>query len=141
MEDIVKHVKSNHLNSQEQHGFTPNKSTTTNLLEALNVITEAQMHGIPLDVLFLDYQKAFDTVPHQRLLLQAESFGIRGKVLSWIKAFLNNRRQRVRVNDSTSSWKPVISGIPQGSIHVYPCMQMIQSCFLHSYLMALQTPL
>ena len=74
------------------------------------------MHGIPVDVLFLDYQKAFDTVPHQRLLLQVESFGIRGKALKWIKEFLSNRRQRVRVNDSISSWKPVISGIPQGSI-------------------------
>lgn len=116
VEDIVNHIKTNQLNTPAQHGFTPKKSTATNLLEALNVITEAQMHGIPVDVLFLDYQKAFDTVPHERLLLQVESFGIRGKALKWIKAFLNNRRQRVRVNDSISSWKPVISGIPQGSI-------------------------
>ena len=113
VEDIINHIKTNHLNCEEQHGFTANKSTTTNLLEALNVITEAQMHGIPVDVLFLDYQKAFDTVPHERLLRQVESFGIIDGALDWIKSFLSNRRQRVRVNDS---WKPVISGIPQGSI-------------------------
>ena len=116
VEDIINHIKANQLNCKEQHGFTAHKSTTTNLLEALNVITEAQMHGIPVDVLFLDYQKAFDTVPHQRLLRQVESFGIVDKALNWIKAFLTDRRQRVRVKDGISSWRPVISGIPQGSI-------------------------
>ena len=116
VEDIINHIKTNKMNCQEQHGFTANKSTVTNLLEALNVITEAQMHGLPVDLLFLDYQKAFDTVPHQRLIRQIESFGIEGLALKWIKDFLSNRRQRVRVNDSISSWKPVISGIPQGSI-------------------------
>jgi hypothetical protein len=116
VEDLIKHIKDNQLNCKEQHGFTPKKSTVTNLLETLNVIYEAQMHGIPVDILFLDYQKAFDTVPHQRLLKQVESFGIIDKALNWIQSFLSNRRQRVRVNNSISTWKPVISGIPQGSI-------------------------
>ena len=109
-------MKTNLLSCKEQHGFTANKNTTTNLLEALNVITEAQMHGIPVDVLFLDYQKAFDTVPHRRLIQQVESFGITDKALKWIMEFLSDRRQRVRVNNNISSWKPVLSGIPQGSI-------------------------
>ena len=113
---IIKNVKVNHLNCKQQHGFTQGKSVTTNLLEAMNVWTEALMHEIPIDILYLDYAKDFDTVPHQRLLRQVKSFGITGKVHQWITSFLSNRQQKVQANGKTSSWSPVISGIPQGSI-------------------------
>ena len=64
---MIKHMKENHLACKQQHGFTKGKSVTTNLLETLNIWTEALMHNIPGDVLYLDYRKAFDTVPHKRL--------------------------------------------------------------------------
>jgi len=69
-------------------------------------------HG--LDVIYLDYRIAFDTVPHKRLLTKVA--GISGKVLNWIKAFLSERKMKVTVNDSSSVWASVTSGIPQGSV-------------------------
>ena len=113
---IIKHVKANQHMSKQQHGFTTGKSVTTNLLEALNIWTEALSHNIPVDVLYLDYRKAFDCVPHQRLIRQVESFGITGDALRWLSAFLSGRRQKVMVNGSESSWSDVLSGVPQGSI-------------------------
>ena len=74
------------------------------------------VQGDATDVIFLDFAKAFDTVPHQRLLAKLESYGIEGDPLKWINAFLSNRTQVVKVNGEESFSAPVLSGIPQGSV-------------------------
>ena len=69
-----------------------------------------------VDVIYTDFSKAFDSVPHQRLLKKLENLGVSGNVFEWIRSFLSNRSQCVRVEEEISSWKPVKSGIPQGSV-------------------------
>ena len=66
--------------------------------------------------MYLDFSKAFDTVPHYRLLMKLESYGVTGRVLEWIRSFLTTRKQRVTVGDSVSGWSEVLSGVPQGSV-------------------------
>ena len=68
------------------------------------------------DVIYLDYKKAFDSVVHTKLLHKLWECGINGNLWKWIKAYLTGRRQCVRVNDTTSEFLPVISGVPQGSL-------------------------
>ena len=84
-ENKLEHIKSNSLQCPQQHGLTTGRSTTTNLLEAVNIWSEALSHNVPVDVIFLDYAKAFDTVPHIRLGNQIETFGISGNLLHGIK--------------------------------------------------------
>ena len=69
-----------------------------------------------MNVIYLDCRKAFDTVTHKRLLAKLRAYGISGKILNWIKAFLSNRTQRVSVKGVLSDPLPVISGVPQGSV-------------------------
>ena len=102
--------------SDEQHGFREKKSCMTNVLEALEYITKAVDEGFPVDEIFLDFKKAFDKVSHELLLYKLDCMGIRGNILSWISSFLIDRKQRVRVNGSYSSWVNVTSGVPQGSV-------------------------
>ena len=116
IEKLQAHLKANNLEKNQQHGFTPKKSTTTNLIEALNIWSEALSHGLPVDIIYLDFEKAFDKVPHERLVCQLSRFGVRGKVLLWIKDYLTSRYQRVRVNGEYSSRSAVLSGVPQGSV-------------------------
>ena len=69
-----------------------------------------------VDVIYLDLQKAFDKVPHARLLSKLKSYGITGKLLQWIENFLSNRQQCVCLQGSRSDWIYIFSGVPQGSV-------------------------
>ena len=71
--------------------------------------------GSPVDVIYLDFQKAFDKVPHQRLI-KLKSHGMGNSTINWIEQWLTDRRQRVVVDGEVSSWKPVLSGVTQGSV-------------------------
>ena len=121
MEAIIKEKVTHLLEDKKwivtkQHGFVSGRSCLTNLLETFEKWTEYLDAGHGLDVVYLNYRKAFDTVPHKRLLTKVLQAGISGKILNWIKAFLANRRMKVTVNGSSSVWAAVTSGIPQGSV-------------------------
>jgi len=88
----------------------------TNLLVFLEEVTSYLDSGYPVDVIYLDFKKAFDKVPHQRLLLKFASHGISGNVLKWIENWLRDRKQRVVLNVQLSEWCQVLSGVPQGSV-------------------------
>jgi hypothetical protein len=102
--------------STQQHGFVRGKSCLSNLLETVDTILDILDSGAPVDLLYFDFSKAFDTVPHFRLLSKLESLGITGKVLEVIRDFISNRTMRVSVNGECSKIKQVLSGVPQGSV-------------------------
>ena len=72
--------------------------------------------GSPVDVIYLDIQKAFDKVTHQRLIFRLKSHGMGNSIINWIEQWLTDRKQRVDVDGEVSSWKSVLSGVPQGSV-------------------------
>ena len=88
----------------------------TNLLETFESWTEDVDKGYSVDVIFLDFQKAFDKVPKTRLLQKLSAYEIEGKVLCWIADFLSDRKIRIMVRGEYSEWVDVISGVPQGSV-------------------------
>lgn len=105
----------------EQHGFIKGKSTVTNLLLFSTEVASAFDNNQQVDAVYLDFSKAFDSVSHIKLLSKLKLFGIRGPLLLWFKSYLTNRKQIVKIKDSTSNITDVLSGVPQGS-HLGPIL-------------------
>jgi ribonuclease P/MRP protein subunit RPP40 len=99
-----------------QDGFVKKRSCLTNLLEFLEFVSSYVDRGFPVDVIYLDFQKAFDNVPHRRLMLKINSLGINGSIFKWIENWLQDREQKVVMLGSSSRWIKVKSGVPQGSV-------------------------
>ena len=113
-EHILKYVIG--IITEKQHGFVPGKSCLSNLLETLERASEYLADGDCLDLFYFDFSKAFDTVSHYRLLVKLESLGFSNNMLNILRDFLGNRVMNVKVGDAMSNVKPVLSGVPQGSV-------------------------
>jgi hypothetical protein len=109
-------MRRNEFFSDKQYGFISGRSTVLQLITVLDRWTEILDEGGCVDVVYCDFMKAFDKVPHDRLCQVLESYGVDDPMLSWIKDFLRNRKQRVMINGQASTWHEVLSGIPQGSV-------------------------
>ncbi len=121
MEKIIKtellaHFSRNSLISNSQHGFLARHSTVTQLLESLNDWTSAVDQRDAVDVIFADVSKAFDKLPHSKILESLKAYRIEGLLLQWVKVFLSNRTQCVVYNGCQSPQVRAISGVPQGSV-------------------------
>ncbi|BHF62595.1 hypothetical protein SprV_0200558000 [Sparganum proliferum] len=99
-----------------QHGFRRGRSCLTNLLYCLELWTRSIDEGNVVHVAYIDFKKAFDSVPHQLLLYKLSRIGVRGKLLKWIENFLIGRSQTVRLGGQQSAEVTVTSGVPQGSV-------------------------
>ena len=106
----------NNLFSPSQHGFIAGRSCTTQLLIAMDYWTQSLNDGYPVAIVYLDFRKAFDLVPHIRLLTKLKAYGVSGCLLDWVQDFLSGKKQRVVLNGDHSSWSTVSSGVPQGSV-------------------------
>ena len=113
---LVKHLEDNNILPDSQHGFRKNRSCLTQLIEHVDSVLKALNDSSEVDVIYLDYSKAFDKVDHQILLAKMKQYGINGPIYDWIECFLRNRKQTVVVDGEKSTFNEVESGVPQGTV-------------------------
>ena len=87
-----------------QHGFSKNKSTVSNLIDFYDAVSEEMDRGNPVDIFYFDFAKAFDTVPHSKLLIKLKNLNLDEKIVKWIQDYLHDRVQRVIIRGVQSEW-------------------------------------
>jgi len=92
------------------------RSCLTNLIEFFEEVTRNIDQGRAVDVVYMDFSKAFDKVPHGKLIQKVKSYGIQGELVRWIQNWFGDRKQRVAVEGYFSNWRSVTSCVPQGSV-------------------------
>ena len=113
---IMNHYEGSKILTDCQHGFRKKRSCETQLISLVHDITKSLEAGHQIDMILLDFSKAFDKVPHQRLLHKLNFYGVRNNTLRWIGSFLKDRSQNVVLEGEHSSKAPVLSGVPQGTV-------------------------
>jgi hypothetical protein len=114
--NIMKHLESNNILVDSQHGFRSRRSCETQLLLFNNELVVNMDRGVQTDVVIMDFSKAFDKVPHRRLLEKVRYYGVSEQAATWIECFLSGRRQCVVVDGEASPFTNVLSGVPQGTV-------------------------
>ena len=111
--NVMNHFSQHNILCDNQHGFRSKRSCETQLITTQQGITSQLKTGKDqVDVVLLDFSKAFDKVPHQRLLHKLDFYGVRGNTLRWIQSFLSYRKQQVTL-EGIKSTQDVVSGVPQ----------------------------
>ncbi|CAM4651613.1 unnamed protein product, partial [Lepidochelys olivacea] len=116
LKKVIKDTEVNGKWDKIQHGFTKGRSCQTKLISFFEKVTDFLDKGNAVDLIYLDFSKAFDTVPLGELLVKLEKMGINRKIERWIRNWLKGRLQRVLLKGELSGWREVTSGVPQGSV-------------------------
>ena len=113
--NAMDHLENNTLLNERQHAFRKQHSCETQLVNVINDWATSIDECKQTDIFILDFEKAFDTVPHELLKSKLHGYGVNKNILNWVDSFLSNRQQCVVVNGTTSSKEAVRSGVPQGT--------------------------
>ena len=126
---INKHLSSNDIITPLQHGFRAGFSCETQLIMAVHDWASTLNTKGQVDAIMLDFSKAFDKVSHTKLIHKLQFYGINGKTLSWLSAFLTNRSQFVAVEGLHSRHTKVFSGVPQGTVLGTNVVSYLRPCY------------
>jgi hypothetical protein len=113
---IVEFLETNQVIRDTQHGFRRGRSCVSNLMSFLDKVTGCIDQGDSVDAIFFDLAKAFDKVPHQRLMAKIKAHGITGSLFDWVQQWILGRQQCVCIDGTKSDWLGITSGVPQGSV-------------------------
>jgi retron-type reverse transcriptase len=113
---MMQHLETNNTLYELQHGFRAKRSCESQIISLIHDLSQNNDKNIQTDLIIIDFAKAFDKVPHKRLLYKMKYFGISEQLINWVKSFLSNRTQAILLENMASSKISVTSGVPQGTV-------------------------